>query len=292
MITKIEYLEVLPQTLIDLLKKTERLTIRLSADEPVDVETHLHSSKLGGVAYFPSDMAYPRNDDGQPLVLIAQLNLDDIFADPNIAKACDEDAVLKNYPRTGMLSFFNDATDDLMGLDNFVGQLAGYKVMYFPKIIKDEANNALKEFNELIELLDEDNYEQYGILDLNDSYLITASLKYTVPSLNISPLNDESLMKLHDYTDNQLDERNDDNIITALYDQSTELCQGHAMGGYPILTQADPRDQNDNRTILLLQIDSVGEVMIGDCGSMQFFISEEDLNNRDFSKVLYDWACY
>lgn len=289
MITKIQYPEVLPQALIDLLKKTEQLTIGLSADESIDVKDHAYSSKLGGVAYFPKEQEYPRNKDGQPLALVAQLNLSEIFADSSIAEACDADCILKSYPRTGMLSFFNDATDDLMGLEfKEPFSKTGYRVVYFPEIIKSDDSIALAEFNELAEIASDDCY---GALGMDQSYLITSSLKYTIPSLEIATLDDENLLKFHDYTENQLDEESGEDVIEALYDQASEICQGHAIGGYPMLTQSDPRRENDDRAILLFQLDSVGDVMLGDCGSMQFFISEEDLKNRDFSNVLYDWAC-
>ena len=289
MITKIQYPEVLPQALIDLLKKTEQLTIGLSADESIDVKDHAYSSKLGGVAYFPKKQEYPRNKDGQPLALIAQLNLSEIFADSSLAEACDADHVLKYYPRTGMLSFFNDATDDLMGLEfKEPFSKTGYRVVYFPEIIKSDDSIALAEFDELAEIAGDDCY---GALGMDQSYLITSSLKYTIPSLEIATLDDENLLKFHDYTENQLDEESGGDVMEALYDQASEICQGHAIGGYPMLTQSDPRRENDDRAILLFQLDSVGDVMLGDCGSMQFFISEEDLKNRDFSNVLYDWAC-
>lgn len=289
MITKIQYPEVLPQALIDLLKKMEQLTISLSADESIDAKDHVFSSKLGGVAYFSKEQEYPRNKDGQPLALIAQLNLAEIFADSAIVEACNADGILKNYPRTGMLSFFNDATDDLMGLEfKEPFSKTGYRVVYFPEVIQHDDHVALAEFNELSEIVGDDCY---GALGMEDSYLITSSLKLTIPSLNISPLNNDDLLKLHDYTENQLDEESEDDVMEVLYDQAAEVCQGHAIGGYPMLTQSDPRRENDDRTILLFQLDSVGDVMLGDCGSMQFFISEEDLKNRDFSNVLYDWAC-
>ncbi|GAA5096535.1 YwqG family protein [Wohlfahrtiimonas larvae] len=289
MITEIQYPEALSQTLIDLLKKMEQLTISLSANESIDVESHIYSSKLCGVAYFPKEQEYPRNKDGQPLALIAQLNLDEIFADIEMLEACNTDNFLRHYPKTGMLSFFNDATDDLMGLEfKEPFSKTGYKVIYFPEVIQNDENIALAEFNELSAIVGDDCY---GALSMGQSYLITSSLKYTIPSLEISTLNDENLLKFHDYTENQLDEESSEDVMEALYDQATEVCQGHAIGGYPMLTQFDPRGDNDDRTILLFQLDSVGDVMLGDCGSMQFFISEQDLKNRDFSNVLYDWAC-
>ena len=72
---------------------------------------------------------------------------------------------------------------------------------------------------------------------------------------------------------------------------------GHKIGGYPMFTQWDPREgKMENYGILLLQIDSFGaegkEIMWGDSGVGNFFITPEDLEQRVFSRVLYTWDCY
>lgn len=42
--------------------------------------------------------------------------------------------------------------------------------------------------------------------------------------------------------------------------------------------------------LIVLQIDSIGEpILWGDAGVGNFFISKEDLINKDFSRVLYNW---
>lgn len=46
-----------------------------------------------------------------------------------------------------------------------------------------------------------------------------------------------------------------------------------------------------NILLLQLDIDDTCGIMFGDSGNCNFFISEEDLKNRDFSKVEYDWQC-
>lgn len=33
------------------------------------------------------------------------------------------------------------------------------------------------------------------------------------------------------------------------------------------------------------------DIMWGDCGVANFFIHPDDLKNKDFSKVLYNWDC-
>ena len=70
---------------------------------------------------------------------------------------------------------------------------------------------------------------------------------------------------------------------------------GHKIGGYPYFTQVDPREENDPHTFLLLQIDSDEiedkEIIWGDCGVANFFISPEDMANCKFDDVLYNWDC-
>lgn len=74
------------------------------------------------------------------------------------------------------------------------------------------------------------------------------------------------------------------------------LQDGHRIGGYPHFAQDDPRCFNyDEKEILLFQLDSdeVEDVnlMWGDAGVANFFISREDLKNGVFSDVLYSWDC-
>ena len=76
--------------------------------------------------------------------------------------------------------------------------------------------------------------------------------------------------------------------------------EGHRIGGYPFFTQDDPRaylPHLQQHTILLLQLDSdsgngdADKVLWGDYGVGNFFITPEDLQRRDFSRVLFTWDC-
>ena len=66
------------------------------------------------------------------------------------------------------------------------------------------------------------------------------------------------------------------------------------IGGYPCFVQ-NPVEcyETGEKSVLLLQLDcdDVSGLMFGDSGNCQFFISKEDLLNKDFSAVGYDWAC-
>ena len=66
------------------------------------------------------------------------------------------------------------------------------------------------------------------------------------------------------------------------------------LGGYPGFTQNDPRRSGwtSENSVLLLQLDSKGPLMWGDCGSAQVFIKKNDLEHLRFGHILFDWACY
>ena len=59
----------------------------------------------------------------------------------------------------------------------------------------------------------------------------------------------------------------------------------------PFFTQNDIREDypNGEDLVTLLQIDSDKYVMIKDSGSMNLFITKEDLINLNFSNVIYNW---
>ena len=66
----------------------------------------------------------------------------------------------------------------------------------------------------------------------------------------------------------------------------------HRIGGYPYFTQQDPREEDSPFTELLLQMDSDADhIMWGTMGVANFFIRKEDLKEKNFEEVLYNWDC-
>ncbi len=69
--------------------------------------------------------------------------------------------------------------------------------------------------------------------------------------------------------------------------------EGHRVGGFPYFVESDPRGEHpelQRYDTLLLQVDTHdGLVEIGNTGVINFFISKEDLRNRNFANVLYWW---
>ena len=75
-----------------------------------------------------------------------------------------------------------------------------------------------------------------------------------------------------------------------------EKCDGDVANG--IFAKAeftqDPPEFFDESQLVLLQLDSSGNedyMMWGDEGIGNFFITEDDLRNRKFENVLYNWDC-
>lgn len=83
-----------------------------------------------------------------------------------------------------------------------------------------------------------------------------------------------------------------DSISDVLSDNSFTC--GHKIGGYGDFIQWDPREEYADYkeyTYQLLQFDSSNEFMWGDSGIAHFLITENDLKNLNFDKVLYTWDC-
>lgn len=85
-------------------------------------------------------------------------------------------------------------------------------------------------------------------------------------------------------------------IYEAYIDEMTFA--GHKLLGNPDFTQQDPRYflNTEEPYILLFQIDSdinqYIDIMWGDSGVANFFITQSDLKKLDFTKVMYNWDCF
>ncbi|KAK2945418.1 hypothetical protein BLNAU_19635 [Blattamonas nauphoetae] len=64
----------------------------------------------------------------------------------------------------------------------------------------------------------------------------------------------------------------------------------HTIGGYTNFVEADPRMYNSKfepYTVNLLQIGSVGDIYVSECGIASFLIKPDKLDAKDFTDVLY-----
>ncbi|KYG90960.1 YwqG family protein [Metasolibacillus sp. FSL K6-0083] len=248
-----------------IIEETMQPVIEINTTE---CKTSLYESKFEGNPYFPLTMKYPTNNEGQPLKLLAQIN----FAD--VPKH------LPHFPIEGILQFYIDGYDDVLGMDFDNGQNpAGFRVIFHEQIIQDESQ-LMQDFS-FVKLQGEELYfpvEKEMALSFEESF---------------EPLMIDDFRSNEVYAAIQQQVEEDVELEDKFYE--TFSGTGHKMGGYPFFTQEDPRAYGDytDSTILLLQIDSIGnDIMWGDCGVGNFFITEADLQRKDFSNVLYNWDCH
>ena len=229
-------------------------------------ETHIFDSKIGGAYYVPSNLALPVNQkNGAPLYLLAQINFEQI---PH----------LKDFPEKGMLQIFISGDDDIYGLDfdNEYSQ-SGWCIRYLeevPKIVDQSCIYKPKWIDEMMFPLEKDT--TYFLKPYLDRQVITMG------DVHFDQVVDTCL-------DEKLKEAmQDDDVMDELNDFYKLIpCQ---IGGYPYFTQDDPRQEKSDE-VLLFQLDSSKDIMWGDSGVGNFFISKEDLKNKDFRHVRYNWDC-
>lgn len=259
---------VLPY-LLETYKKTIGKSIRpyIAITPSPSEDLSVFQSKFGGEPYWPSTLAFPTNADGKPFAFLAQINFAELSEMPE-------------FPTKGILSFFIDTYDAMLGLD-FDNRTVqnGFKVIYFADI---EQNSDLlcQDFSFL------KNNEYPLVAQPSD---IQFELRYAPVSL--SDYSFEKQMGVPSYEMfSGLDENSDQAI--ELYDTLTEAHR-HKLGGYPYFTQEDPRYAEETEYTLLFQVNSDETLGLtwGDMGIANFFIRPEALAKSDFSEVYYNWDC-
>lgn len=276
-----DYMDLISKTLEEtdkLLKPQETVWFNITK-EPVG----LYDSKIGGIPYFPKNMEYPTNKNGEPLILLAQLNFNNI---PQI----------KNFPSTGILQFYIEPGDSY----GFFSE-NGFKVIYHKDIIQDREQLAIYDYK--AKKFDMPFKEAYKLTVNKKTEMVVDIYTEKFDDIFVEKFNEH----LKDLDENEKELFNEIRSYNDLDDDTIEdLCQRNNrmkahIGGYPLFTQYDPRDNKHNTidyTILLFELDSIYnkdsniDIMWGDCGIGNFFIKEDDLKNLDFSNVLYNWDCY
>ena len=274
----------------EMIKKVIEKVSEESKKECINIKTHIDEnltifdSKFGGIPYLPKDFEVPCDSSNhEQFALLAQIN-------------CTELPENNLYPKVGILQFWI-GRDDLMGLED------DYKVVYFENIdntiTKEEVLTKYKP-------LDPNNYDQYTPFDpTNAEFGLTFEKGISTITVTDYRFEDIVINAIHElYPDEEVSKLYSDlgaDVHEYLYTSVKEL--NHAIGGYPNFTQYDPRGYNSEEgeqspyDIMLLQVESEWkkdddvEIIWGDCGVGNFFISEENLKNRNFEDVLYNWDC-
>lgn len=226
----------------------------------------LTDSKFGGYPFWPASKPYPVDKDGQYLYLLAQIDFAQV---PPLA----------GYPDKGLLQFYLSA-DDMYGL-NFdkPTEQANFRVVYF----EDTTPAALDDFHFLDAQQRDSDFPVSRPMGLqfapDKDYYSFCDFRFVNEEAEGVIADAEPVKGQHLLEDE----------LTKLYPEG-----GHKIGGYAFFTQTDPREDDPayDDYILLLQVDSqLEDICWGDVGVGNFFIHRDDLERKDFSRVLYNWDC-
>ncbi len=224
---------------------------------PVPPNGHLPraQSKLLGHPFLPVGTPYPHDEQGQPMIMLAQLN----FA---------EAPALPPYPREGILQLFVSPTD-WVGMDD-------YCVLFHPSTT-DEAQ---ADFSLLTSAL-------YADSPIYVEHTLSFSLETEYGGAVDSRFTPDFAGKDYYAYQQTLPQEQQDELDRCCYNT------GHKVGGYAFFTQSDPRSAAAEQAgdVLLLQLDTDEEIMFGDSGVAHLFISPVALQNRQFDQAYFHWDC-
>ncbi len=246
-------------------------------------KTSLTQSKFFGFPYLPQDVAYPTTPEGDYLHLLAQINFAEV-------------PYLADFPAKGILQFYI-AADGYYGWDdeNPTSQ-TNFRVLYFPHPDLDKSS-LVTDFNFLRTIWTYENH----FLPFWVCHLYTPHCEECFAlsfSLNSGPI------LSYDYQFEELVGSEIWDILAENGDSFWSLYterfgSGHRLGGNPNFRQRDPRAnmprEEREEYILLLQIDTDASALEkiyiewSAQGVGNFFIKKSDLQNLDFTQVLYHW---
>ncbi len=275
----------LVQKILDKLKtKTAQNAYRITID--TNAPTGVFDSKFGGVPYWDLQKPYPQDTNGNKLALLAQFNF-------------DKDKVSEPLPTKGMLQFFIRVfDDDIYGadFDNPTKQ-DGFRVIYHENIDTSVTEAQIKALD-----------IPWDIPSFDDFPLaFEMGITITPTQICMGTLNEQFNHVFCEIASEVLQKDIQDmpyyKILTE--QEQTQLLDalpigGHSLLGHPFFTQYDPRENDETLsayTTLLFQMDSEYDrqedyVMWGDGGVANFFIKPQDLQNKKFDDILYNWDCY
>jgi uncharacterized protein YwqG len=218
----------------------------------------LTKSKFLGTPFLPVGVPYPHDVLVRPMILLAQINFAEVPA-------------LADYPTGGILQLFVSSTE-WYNMDP-----KDYRILYHP----DATAEAQTGFSFLTPAL----YAESPIL-VEHSLAFSRQTEYG----GVADCRFTMDFGGKDYYEYQ------ETLSQEQQDQLDALCYnvGHKIGGYAYFTQSDPRDYSAEQRddMLLLQIDTDDQIMWGDVGVANIFISLEALQAKQFDRAYFNWDCH
>lgn len=253
------------------LDSLEAARLPMAALHPVDGDPSITASRIGGPLWSPEETQWPSDEDGNPMLLAAQLN----FAEFN---------GLNEFPDKGILQVFLQVGED--GQLKWLDPHEGFRVRWFP----EPSQGVVQQVPERLAMA------KRGMFRTEQARQRGVALRSEVTS---APANSY----IWPYSDREweLVDRNpaDDDAAEMLggweerMEQLADLPSEHWVGGHPSFTQEDVRHDPElhdlDRVILHLGFDK--HVCMGDAGELNLMIAHKDLLVRDFAKAYCTWDC-
>ncbi|MEM9689122.1 MAG: YwqG family protein [Pseudomonadota bacterium] len=247
--------------------------------------TSVYDSKFLGTPYMPPGFEYPRDPDGRALSFLAQINFDDVPS-------------LPDYPESGILQFYisdsSNDTNQVWGVE-FVETTpydaqAQFELQQQPNYFRVVWHDTVVTDEDKLQT-DHPGSDKLELPVMGEAKLsFSEGIGYPVPG-------DYRFDKIFGAEGYEFFERFGDaaDSVFVRYTSHITIDSVAWLGGYAFFTQWDPRyAEPDEDWLLLFEIQSWWEeggpeVLWGDAGIGAFFIRREDLQARDFSRVLYHW---
>lgn len=241
----------------------------------------IFDSKFGGMPYWDFSKEFPTDSKGKKINLLAQINFDKENFNDN------------RLPQKGILQFYISSNDDIYGM-NFDEQdkQTDWRVIYHENVNYNITEEEIK--NSGVKTFKDTTPEYY--VPFNETYKIIFKVTDEVMNCYDEKFNSIVARILKDKFNVMVEENKVSDYLEQIDEKYYEKFEtwGHKLLGYPAFTQSDPRYYKKEYTkydTLLLQIDTDDDIMWGDSGVANFFISKEDLYNKNFNNILYNWDC-
>lgn len=215
--------------------------------------------KIGGIPYLPVGEEYPKDENGNDLALLIQVNLKNID--------------LENYPKKGVLEIF---------IDKEVDYPCKYQIRYFEEGLEYQENIPQVDLTQFvvdkpIKIEFEKSVDYMPIAD----YRFEDTMKEVIEEVTGKELTDlDEIQELLEDNEKDFDYINDNYI---------------SVGGYANFTQTDPRTyEKKDMTDCLIKIDSyidLRKICVGDAGIIFVLIKPEDIKDCKFENAFVDWDC-
>jgi uncharacterized protein YwqG len=243
------------------------------------------ASKFRGVPYIAKGQDHPKDKDGEPLVLLAQINCADVPEYPG-------------FPKQGILQFYIQPNDGprrthVWGMNNYEGQ-PWVAQEYWKSLHRQDYFRVIYHAT-VSEAANPTEIPQHsgGGMPINTEAAL--SFKLDTESVNADDYQFEQYFGASVLDFFQKHKNIPEDKVVELYEYLVNDVPAK-IGGYGRFVQHDPRAYAPDKAdwIVLLNIESTnipggGEILWGDAGIGTFLIRKQDLAKRDFSQVAYYW---